>query len=516
MSGRRIVAVEDSHYSLTVRTMSSDSNSSAHWDVLAAELRAYRDQQKQTWGELDHALIGRYLAGEVSTEERTQVEAALEQHPELRMLTEVVSDVLVSIEPRTTAIEPAGPRILAFTPNPKSKWQRFRQRTALAAAACLLLGLGFLLKQHSGTPEQSDAHLPTGPMFASRDASKGSALTGEPHGSVRLMKSGGVQEIGKGATPLLAPSQQTALADFRARFLTRVAVNLGERLIAAVPAPATDSHVGEVTSFKMDTTTAGEHHSLIVPAAAPAQPQDIQEWFLNKVVDGVKQQQDPALQERSAKLIARMGPAASNAVPELVNTLQQSNSTQQQVAIVSTLGDLGPNARYAARELESLCVKGCKEVQPRAREALRHVRAPAWIGVRDRAGVLSADARQRIDKRLRELSATHHIALVAETVPSLSESQKKQYFAYDKKSEMFNDLARKRSHQVGGDRGVYLLICVDPPAVQVKFGSEAASKTAPGWNTNGVYDRMEKSLKARDYDQGLEDVVKMIEKAVTK
>src|SRR6185295_17115784 len=92
--------------------MSADSTPTTSWDTIAAELRAYRQQQKQTWGDLDHALIGRYLAGEVSPEERALVEAELAEHPELRTLTDVVSGVLTGIDTVQTTTE--GPRILTF------------------------------------------------------------------------------------------------------------------------------------------------------------------------------------------------------------------------------------------------------------------------------------------------------------------------------------------------------------------------------------------------------------------
>src|SRR5260370_9873550 len=73
---------------------SPSASTAMEWDVLTAELRAYRNQQKQTWGDLDNALIGRFLAGEVTADQRRMVEAALNDHPELRKLTDLVLDVL--------------------------------------------------------------------------------------------------------------------------------------------------------------------------------------------------------------------------------------------------------------------------------------------------------------------------------------------------------------------------------------------------------------------------------------
>src|SRR5262245_12367746 len=64
------------------------------WDVVAAELKAYRDTQEQRWGTLDDVLLGRYLAGELDPTEKAQIEAEFKDHPELLKLTEIVRDVL--------------------------------------------------------------------------------------------------------------------------------------------------------------------------------------------------------------------------------------------------------------------------------------------------------------------------------------------------------------------------------------------------------------------------------------
>ena len=147
--------------------MSQESADFPSWDAVAAELRAYREQQKQTWGELDNALIGRYLAGEVTSAERDRVEASLEEHPELRILTEIVSGVLADC---TAEAEPVQPRVLAFTParlRAKSRFQRYQRQFALAAAACLLLGLGVALEQQQRV-EDPNSSLPEGSLIANR------------------------------------------------------------------------------------------------------------------------------------------------------------------------------------------------------------------------------------------------------------------------------------------------------------------------------------------------------------
>src|SRR5689334_23352790 len=69
------------------------------WERVADELRAYREEQRRAWGDMDSTTLGRYLAGEVDANERQRIESALEELPELRKLTDVVRGVLEDFEP---------------------------------------------------------------------------------------------------------------------------------------------------------------------------------------------------------------------------------------------------------------------------------------------------------------------------------------------------------------------------------------------------------------------------------
>jgi hypothetical protein len=69
------------------------------WQTAAAELRAARQRQRATWGDLDDALLGRCLAGEASPAELRQFETALGQHPALAELADLVRGALAG-EPR--------------------------------------------------------------------------------------------------------------------------------------------------------------------------------------------------------------------------------------------------------------------------------------------------------------------------------------------------------------------------------------------------------------------------------
>jgi len=475
--------------------MSQEPTQSTSWNAVAAELRAYREQQKQTWGDLDHALIGRYLAGEVNDEERSRVEAALEHHPELRVLTEVVSGVLADCEPAAVpAPAPVErPRILSLSaarPPRVGRKARLRQLGGLAAAACLLLGLGLTLSQHShpvrGTGD---------PFFRDVEARRGlerSSGMPSPGGLTPMSLSGGGEDVVAMATELVDKGQVE-----KARPLIRSVAKMANRFLESPPS-----------------------ESKIVPVFADdtSKQQQVLQKSLHPLMAGLSQTADPQLQRECASVLARMGENARPAVPRLAETLRQASDAEQQLNLVDVLRGLGPTARPAAPELVGLAAKGCDRVQPRARDALKYVRRPDWIGVRDSAGVLSASARKHINGRLEELSRRHHVAIVAETVRSLPDADRKRahdvtYFA---KKEVVGEVARRRISEVGADQALFLYICMDPPAVQVTLGPEARRKTAPTWKTDAVSDRLEKSVESRDLDRGLTDVVQMIESAITK
>lgn len=118
----------------------------SQWERLANELRACKESQRRTWGNLDDATLGRYLAGEASGEETARVEGEMHDRPELRKLTDLVRDVLGELEPIEAAAQPApAPRLLTFE-KPRTRrrpvYEWVRRRSSLVAAACLLIVLG--------------------------------------------------------------------------------------------------------------------------------------------------------------------------------------------------------------------------------------------------------------------------------------------------------------------------------------------------------------------------------------
>jgi hypothetical protein len=155
--------------------MTTDFEAAGSWERVAAELRACRESQQRAWGDIDNATLGRYLAGELSGEDRRQVEQALEALPELRKLTDLVRDVLADCEP-----EVAPARTLTPAPEPMSRRQprpallRFRRHTAslvsLATAASLLLALGLSMPRLG---DDAAARAPSAPALGRAVATRG-------------------------------------------------------------------------------------------------------------------------------------------------------------------------------------------------------------------------------------------------------------------------------------------------------------------------------------------------------
>src|SRR5436309_1512940 len=51
------------------------------WDRVARDLRSYRKEQRRQWGDVDEALIARYLTGGCTPDEKLKVERARREFP---------------------------------------------------------------------------------------------------------------------------------------------------------------------------------------------------------------------------------------------------------------------------------------------------------------------------------------------------------------------------------------------------------------------------------------------------
>ena len=165
----------------------SNEQSPKDWKQISSELSSYREEQRRLWGEVDPSTLGCYLANEANDNEREEVEQALEEHPELRRLTDLVREVLGECDPideaptTTRDITPASDStILSFAQARITKpYARVQRLGALFAAACLLLALGLGLFQSIQPGERNPSTPSVAQAKDSADVASRSRLTPE-------------------------------------------------------------------------------------------------------------------------------------------------------------------------------------------------------------------------------------------------------------------------------------------------------------------------------------------------
>ncbi len=372
-----------------------------HWDRVASELRACRESQQRAYGDVDPATLGRYLAGESAEAERAAVEAALHDHPDLRLLTDLVKDVLGSLEPVEVPAPghvPETAEAPSILPFPKQAVRKPRQAFwrrggPILAAAGLLIAVGV------GLPAALGA-LPVG----GRDGRDPLALADRR----------GV--AGRGGAGLLALGQDKGIAD---RMLSAPVpppeLDLPE-LDHGPPAGAVASagtappalreartyfHAGERARAQGDWARASAfHHKAAKACEAGRVPQhspdavnavlsraEVLQLAINSA-NGAKKD-DPQL----ATLRERIAGAASDPIPDVVPTLagalRYSRDCANRRGLATALGKIGPAAAPAlpvmiaclirsedAGERRAL-LEAIQKIGPAARPALPALRALA-------------------------------------------------------------------------------------------------------------------------------------------
>jgi hypothetical protein len=380
-----------------------------HWERIVSELRAQRAAQKQAWGDLDNATLGRYLADEVSSAERASIERTLAGLPELRHLTDVVRDVLAEFEPAAApvpAVPASLPVVLPFQ-RPAARPARTpirHQRFALFAAAAVLLVVGLSVFQMSGLPtppglpRAARAPLPR-PEMVVADHTRG-------NNPERFFQA-------KGALP---PGQQIQTPSAQDARIPELVANLGrnftallldtaiawseredERCARAVPtdeAQLLNSRKHLVALYDAQNTVArplmrnhtvemrnvlNTPNSVVAPKVGFAlaaqgnqadrrRAQDLEKRVA--VLHYCLRHGDTPTQVRAANLLADLGPAADRAVPELVLVLGHTEDPKLKAATHDALVRLGPTS---APRLAALQLTGDAHEKKAACEVLRHL-----------------------------------------------------------------------------------------------------------------------------------------------
>ena len=411
--------------------MASDHGTDGQWERVASELRACREAQQQAWGDMDDATLGRYLAGDVTAEERRQIESALQDRPELRKLTDLVSDVLADFE-TVSAPQTASPAVLPFRKAPKTTTRRWRQWTAVAAAAGLLLVLAYSVLPRVGQVPSSAPYVgvATGPdrdldmkgavaIHLPTPAARGPAqppLADDLHPA-----DGGKGTEGAAKEPELAIPDPVVLAcadglnwagerlqtagdldkaEWSYKLAHKIQVwKLGPD---APPAVETRQKLGDVYQLALNMPDVGtDTYSKTIEAPAPPSSPEIQRpayaelkkdeprnnsaYQLREritkqtaaevrksvvpiLVQNLRDAQTPQAREQLGRALAELGPAANDAVPVLEDCLAKAQSPEERAVVLRALGDMGPAAGVNAAPVLVTSLKSPSPVVRRAAE----------------------------------------------------------------------------------------------------------------------------------------------------
>ena len=546
--------------------MAIEFDPTEQWHRVASELRAYKETQQQAWGDIDNATLGRYLAGELSGEERARVEQALTQYPELLKLTDVVRDVLEEFDPAAPQPLPAAPKTLPFAqarPARKPFARVLRQRGALAAAAAVLLALGFslggmhLYTHNQANPEfalidpQSSRHGPGGPVSDSLGTKDRVAVTTskkpkplsekEITENLALMKKK-VTSLSAMTLEQMGTNYQESGDYDRAETYFVAAHDLRRKTFGDEDAETLKStqNLAHVYEVALNTLPPAEPPAPRFPPAMMSkrvdadkalalreritrqEPATIKQSVVPVLVQGLRGSKTAAERRTFVRALGTLGPAAADAVPDLMKVLDKSGADEERAAVAWALGQMGPagspavpalvetlkcdcaEARHAAGEsLVRLSLYARREVLASDRkeaqlppEVRERIEGPEGrVGVNDTGLVLSPHDFHETQHQILLLARKHHVEVYTETVASLPAKGARS--------------AEERAKEVGAN-GLYLLICKDPPGVQV-VASEALQKK--GFTSECVAELKkvaEEGVQKRQYDRSVVQSVRYV------
>jgi hypothetical protein len=528
--------------------MAVEFDAGGQWERVASELRAYRDYQQQAWGDIDNATLGRYLAGELDFDERHRVETALDERPELRKLTELVRAVLVEFEPGTTPSPrpesvPAAPALLPGSlPSRFARWParpalvlRLRRRSALVAAACLLLTLGLAMPRPallSPPPPADGAGLGPGlaslaPNRALRDPAGGAT------GSVGLAAIGPLDRSVEALQKQGKVRDAEALAEFYAVSLNRVGLFYKEEgdLTRAEPSlsqahalcakwlrpenPNTVQVVNNLAGVYRTALNADPGpRAVAAPAAADraqAQyayarktasdlreritrrtPREVKASVLPVLVQALRHATDSREKLQLARAIGELGPAARDAAPVLAECVSKTRDPQERRTLLLALGQMGTPARAAVPQRARHKGAGQDHFNL-AREVLCRIQGcEDRIGVRDECDCFTVAALRDAHRQINDLAKSRGVEVLIETAPTLDA----------RSARRCADRAREL-----GPHAVYVLIGKDGSAVGVGVTEGLRQQ---GFTADRLCHLLADLFRRKGYDAGLLDGLRFV------
>ena len=65
-----------------------------NWEDCMQSLQAYKQEQKNIWGNIDDLIIGRYIVNECSAKEKIMVEEAMIVYPQLAICIDFIKKII--------------------------------------------------------------------------------------------------------------------------------------------------------------------------------------------------------------------------------------------------------------------------------------------------------------------------------------------------------------------------------------------------------------------------------------
>ena len=558
--------------------MSSDHGADGQWERVASELRACRQAQKQAWGDVDNATLGRYLADDVTPEERRRIETALNERPELRKLTDLVSDVLRDCEPASR------PAVLPFhktPPTPKTN-HRWRRYAAVAVAACLLFGLGYVVLPKTGTaPHAGSAPLLSGALTSVHRNVDGPGPLKPAHAD--LTPEGSTTPSVELAVPdpvVLACADGLNWAGEHlqsAGDLDKAAwsYNLAHKIQAwklgpdAPPTLETVHKLGDVYQVALNTSDADAYASKTMktePANPPATeithptflmgkrdeqmrnsanqlreritrqaPAEVRKSVVPILVQNLRDARTPQDREQLGLALGELGPAANDAVPVLEECLSKAQSPEERAVVLRALGEMGPAAGANAAPVLVTSLKSPSAVERRAaeealvqygvagRDALNQIKpadgTPAerdeWENVKNR--ILQAEGRVGVHDAA-ELFSPLALKEARHITWELAHDSNVMVFAKTEaaSADRTNDKGVKDQDSEVAANGVRFVIHPSPPQVDVYVGQGLRDQGFDEKRQDQLRRLVEAQAARKNYDRCLLEGVRFIERFQAK
>jgi uncharacterized membrane protein YgcG len=130
-------------------------------------------------------------------------------------------------------------------------------------------------------------------------------------------------------------------------------------------------------------------------------------------------------------------------------------------------------------------------------------------GVRDEVHFFSPAAIDQANQIIQQIDEKRGKDLLIETVPQISPDMKSQ-FDQQGKNQFFEQWARTRA-QSQGVNGVYVLICKDPPHIQVEVGNKTRQKLFTMADRDRMLQILISAFRGKQYDQGLLEAARLVQ-----